>query len=138
LKIAGIITDQSFFDRFVLPHIDNKLIQYVGNLSVAKLANLLQDTLALVALVEWNEPCSLSVLDALATGVPVIGSKMGSLPEVLYDSHLGMVVENVEEAVSRIGEMYTIDPIICRKYSRAKFSREVMAKHYLENYLKLA
>lgn len=137
LKIAGIITDRQFYNKFVLPHVDNKQIQFVGNLPFAQLTELLRNALGLVALVEWNEPFGLAVLDALATGVPVIGSAIGALPELLYDPQMGIIVKNLEEAVARIDEMKTINPIVCREYARAKFSREVMAKQYLENYLKL-
>jgi len=137
LIIAGVVTDQQFFDQFVLPHVDNKLIKCLGHLQAAKLYELLRDALALVALVEWNEPFGLSILDALATGVPVIGSAMGSLPELIYDQQMGMIVNNVDEAVARMGEMYTKDPTVCREGARAKFSREAMAQRYLENYLKV-
>ena len=138
LKIAGIITDQKFYDEFVAPEIDDKLIQFVGNLNNVELAKLLCDALALIHIAEWNDPCPLSVLDALASGLPVIGGTMGSLPELIYNENLGIIVKNAEEAVERIHEIYAIDPIICRETARKKFSREVMAKRYLENYVKLA
>lgn len=138
LKIAGIITDKEFYNEHVNPHIDGKLIQYVGNLNSVELSSLLADALALILMAEYNDACPLSVLDALASGLPVIGSIMGSLPELIYNSHLGIIVNNVDEAVERIDEIYSINPITCRKNARSKFSREVMAQRYLDNYIKFA
>lgn len=138
LKIAGVITDQKFYDEYVLPDVDGTLIQYVGALNYPDLSNLLADALALILMAEWNDPCPLSALDALASGVPVIGSTMGSLSELIFDKNLGIVVQNVDEACERIGEIYSIQSSKCRALAKTKFSREVMAQRYLENYIKFA
>jgi glycosyltransferase involved in cell wall biosynthesis len=138
LKIAGIITDQKFYDECVRPDVDGKLVQYVGALNYSDLSGLLIDALALVLMAEWNDPCPLSVIDAIASGVPVIGSTMGSLPELIYDKNLGIIVQNIDEACARIGELYLIQSSKCRQLARDRFSREKMAADYLENYIKFA
>ena len=134
LKIAGIVTNKSFFEEQVKPHIDNQHIEFLGNLSYPELTRALESTIALIAMVEWNDTCPLSVIDALASGVPVIGSTLGALPEMVDRPELGVIVKNVDDAVAQLGSVAKIDPQTCQNLARAKFSREVMAKKYLEIY----
>lgn len=137
LKIAGIITNQDFFDNEIVPHLDNSLISFVGNLEYSKLVSLLQDAIATICLVEWEEPFGLSALDSLACGVPVIATKRGALPELIYDENMGIIVDGVTQAIERLGEIRKIDSKICSNLAQRKFSQEVMAKDYLQNYLNL-
>jgi glycosyltransferase involved in cell wall biosynthesis len=137
LKIAGIITDQQFFDREVKPYIDNSLITFLGNLQCSELISLLQDALATVCFVEWDEPFGLSALDSLACGVPVIATRRGAFPELIYNKDMGIIVKNVDEAIERLDEVKKIDSSICSDLARKKFSSEIMAKGYLENYRNL-
>jgi glycosyltransferase involved in cell wall biosynthesis len=137
LKIAGIITDQEFFDTKVKPHIDDNLITFVGNLPYIQLVLLLQDALATVCLVEWDEPFGLSALDSLACGVPIIATRRGALPELIYDDTMGIIVEDMNEAIERLDEIYEVNSDACAHLAREKFSSEAMAEGYLECYLKL-
>lgn len=137
LKIAGPITDQKFFDEHVQPHIDGEQIQYVGNLNKTDLNALLHDALALVFFPEWNDPCPLGVIDALATGLPVIGNYTGATAELVFDTSMGLLVHTVDEAVEQFATLRTLNPVTCREQARTRLSREVMAQRYLDNYKKI-
>jgi glycosyltransferase involved in cell wall biosynthesis len=137
LKIAGIITDQIFFDEQIKPCIDNINISFLGNLNYDQIVLLLQHAIASLCLVEWDEPFGLSALDSLACGVPVIATKKGAFPELVYDDGMGILVGDVDEAIGRLGEIQKIDSAVCSKLAEKKFSRETMAQNYLNVYLKL-
>lgn len=137
LRIAGPITDQTFFDAQVRPHIDNRHIHYEGELDHMQLNTLLRGALAVVFMPEWNEPFGLSAVDAFATGVPVIGNYDGAVPELVFHKDLGILAHTVKEAADRIDEIRKLDPSACRERARTKFSREAMAQRYLENYCKI-
>lgn len=137
LMITGVITDQNFYDTEVAPHVDNKHIKYLGNLPSTEYMDVLKEALALLFLIEWDEPFGLSALDALASGVPVIATPRGALPEMIYDPHMGSLVTHLDHVGDILHHIENIDPITCRELAKRKFSREVMAKGYLENYKKL-
>jgi len=134
LKIAGIITDQQFFDTQVKPYIDGSLVSFLGDLPYPKIVSLLQDAIATLCLVEWDEPFGLSALDSLACGVPVIATKRGAFPELIYEKNMGILVENVTEAINRLDEIRKVNSVTCSHLAQVKFSRETMTKGYLKEY----
>ncbi len=58
-------------------------VQFTGWLSPAALAQLRERAAVVLAPSRWEEPCPYSVLDALASGVPVLASDRGGLPELV-------------------------------------------------------
>lgn len=56
----------------------------------------------------WGEPFGKVVIESMATGVPVIGSRRGGIPEIIEDGEDGVLVndpEDVESLASRIVEL---------------------------------
>jgi glycosyltransferase involved in cell wall biosynthesis len=58
-------------------------VRFVGRLAPGDLARLRQRAAVVLAPSRWEEPCPYSVLEALATGVPVLASDRGGLPELV-------------------------------------------------------
>lgn len=137
LKIAGPITDQKFFDHQVKPHLSSQ-IEYLGNLPQDQLAQVIIHALACVFLIEWDEPFGLSIVDSLVSGVPAIANARGAQPELISSPELGIIVNSVEEAAAQIDAVRTLDRAACKGRAVQTFSRQTMAKKYLENYLKIA
>ena len=56
---------------------------------------------------EWYENCPLSLLESLALGRPVIGSRIGGIPELIEEGSDGLLVppgdaEALAEAIGRL------------------------------------
>lgn len=134
LKIAGVITDENYFESFVKPHLKSNLIEYIGNIDRTQMNELMQKAIALLFFIHWDEPFGLSLLDALACGVPVIGYKRGSLPEVIYDKQMGNLVNNLDEAKEVFLNLKFSSPLIIRQLTEEKFNTDKMGKEYLEIY----
>ncbi|PFG32364.1 glycosyltransferase family 4 protein [Sanguibacter antarcticus] len=60
-------------------------IRFVPSLPRPALGAFLRDTDIVVVPSRWPDPCPLTVLEGMATGLPVIGSDIGGIPELLTD-----------------------------------------------------
>jgi glycosyltransferase involved in cell wall biosynthesis len=70
----------------------------------------------------WDEPCSLTVPEALACGLPTIAARRGGIPEVGGDAVLYFRPPNVDELAERLG--YLIDD----ESARAEWGRRARAR----------
>jgi len=83
--------------------------------------------------VRWEDPCPVNILEALASGTPIIGSPRGSLPE-LISPDTGGLGTTLEELVALRGRLSDWDPRACRARAERSFSHLVMAEEYLRMY----
>jgi len=132
LKIAAKVdpVDREYFERKVVPLLDDPLIEYVGEVDQRQKDVFLGQALALIFPIRWPEPFGLVMAEALATGTPVIAGRFGSVPEVIDDGITGFVCDSVEEmalAAERLGEL---DREECRRRVEARFSALAMAAGY--------
>lgn len=134
LIIAGIIQDHDYFDQFVAPYLDNEQIKYIGSVGPAEKGALLGGAMALLHLINFDEPFGLSVVEAMACGTPVIACNRGSMPELIRDGETGFLVERPEEAPARLARLKDLPRRRCRAHVEANFSVEVMVRRYLELY----
>lgn len=91
-----------------------------------------------------REGFGLVAVEAMRSGVPVIASRIGALPEIVADGITGVLVEpgntsQLQMAIRRLDE----DPALCRRMGAAgmvqarKFSAETVARLYEEHYCRL-
>jgi glycosyltransferase involved in cell wall biosynthesis len=134
LRIAGLITDQAYYDAEIAPLVDDETIQYLGNVGPAARDQLLGGAAALLNPIRIDEPFGLSVAEALACGTPVIAFNRGSMPELIADGTTGFLVGSVDEAVAAVGRIATIDRRNCRRRIEERFTVQHMADGYLRVY----
>jgi glycosyltransferase involved in cell wall biosynthesis len=67
---------------------DGATVRFTGRLSEIELTEVRRNAAFVLAPSRWEEPCPYSVLDAMAAGVPVLGSAIGGLPELLERDEL--------------------------------------------------
>jgi len=111
----------------------SRYIKFVGQVGGARKRELLAGARCLWMPVRWEDPCPVNILEALASGTPIIGSPRGSLPE-LISPDTGGLGTTLEELVALRGRLADWDPRACRARAERSFSHLVMAEEYVRMY----
>lgn len=134
LLIAGIIEDERYFETQIRPHLDGNRSQYVGDVGPDVRVQLLGSALALLYPVRFDDPFSLSTIEANACGTPVIATRRGALPEIVSEGVNGFLVTDISGAVHAVNETERISRSNCRKVAEERFSIKRMADDYVKVY----
>ncbi len=137
LVIAGIIQDQNYFDRYVKPYIDDDMVRYLGPVGPEEKGEVLGGAMALLHLINFDEPFGLSVAESMACGTPVIAFNRGSMPELIADKETGFLVDDLDYARDAIYNLKSIDRRNCRRLVEENFSVDLMVDRYIEVYKKI-
>ncbi|GAA1283881.1 hypothetical protein GCM10009609_55980 [Pseudonocardia aurantiaca] len=132
LVIAGIVQDKAYFRDLVQPHLGRSGVTYAGPVGPAERDALLGRAVALLHLIGFAEPFGLSVVEALATGTPVIARPLGSMPEIVRHGRTGFLVDDIAGAVDAVGRIGSLSRQDCRDDVDARFTAERMVADYAE------
>jgi len=132
LILAGIIQDEAYFADHVRPHLDGTGVTYVGPVGPDERDRLLGGALALLHLIGFAEPFGLSVVEALATGTPVIAHPLGSMPELIRPGETGYLVEDLDAAVNAVQKVAALDRRVCRDDVEDRFTAQKMVSTYAD------
>jgi len=93
LNIAGAGELEPEMRQYVADHnLDN--VRFLGHLGTDELARLVQHALFTAVPSEWYENYSMTVIESLASGTPVIGADIGGIPEQVRDGWNGHLFES--------------------------------------------
>jgi glycosyltransferase involved in cell wall biosynthesis len=137
LHIYGLIQDQGYYEREVLPHIDDATVLYHGTVGGEARIKALGEAYALLHLINFDEPFGLSVIEAMACGTPVIAIRRGSMPEIIDHGRTGFLVERAEDAIVAVGRVGEIDRRATSETIAQRFSVDRMADEYLALYRRI-
>jgi glycosyltransferase involved in cell wall biosynthesis len=88
LRVAG---DASGWPKLV--HANQDRVQFVGVLRGERLAQFYRGARFIVVPSRWWEVCPMVVLEAMSHGCPVIGARVGGLPELIEHNSSGLLFE---------------------------------------------
>lgn len=134
LKMAGFIADQAYFEKEVKPHIDNEQIIYEGHVNPVLKKELLSNAYALLHMINYDEAFGLGVIEAMASGTPVIAINRGAMAELIKDGETGFLVNNVSEAAEAVQKIGSLSRRKCRKSVEKDFSVDRMVDDYIKVY----
>ena len=104
-------------------------VRFLGRLPREELGRLVQGALAVVIPSQWYENAPMSVLEAFAYGKPVIGTRIGGIPELIQDGVTGLLVEPGDAtSLSRAIEHLGANPALAEGMGR-EARRYVEAHH---------
>ena len=120
---------------------DGTQVQYKGTVSYEDKIRFLQNAKAVISLpmYPFMEIFGLHATEAMCCGTPVIALRSGGLTDQIVDGVTGFLCDALDEMQEIIvaDKVIEIDPYECRRRVEEHFSREVMAKQYLEYFRKV-
>jgi glycosyltransferase involved in cell wall biosynthesis len=95
---------------------------------------LLVEARCLIMPIQWEEPFGVVMLEAMATGTPVVALNRGAVPELVRPGVTGLICHRPEELPAALRDASDLDPAECVAHVARTFSTERMAAGYEEVY----
>ena len=136
LQIAAKVdpVDRDYFACEIAPLLQDPLVEFIGEISEAEKSPFLGDAAALLFPIDWPEPFGLVLIEAMATGTPVIAFGCGSVPEIIEDGLTGFIVDDIAGAVAAVPLAKQLDRRAIRRRFEERFTADRMARDYLALY----
>ena len=139
LFIAGRIskTDIDFLNKKVYPFIDNERIIYLGEVLAKEKKKLLAGAYCLLHPNLIFEACSNTILESMASNVPVIAFGSGSNKELIQNGKTGYIVNSAKQMMQAVKKIDMLDRNNCSQRIVNKFSLNKMVDSYEEIYYQI-
>jgi glycosyltransferase involved in cell wall biosynthesis len=108
-------------------------IRFVGEVDGQRKRELLAGARCLWMPALWDEPFGLTLIEPLFSGTPVLGTRRGSLPEIL-NAEVGALCDTLEEMIAAAETIGTRSAEACRAHAERHFTHLVMAQEYVRMY----
>ena len=140
IVLAGVIQpgQQAFFDREIAPHVDGHKVRFVGEVTGSAKRSLFARARGLLMPIRWDEPFGMVMIEALASGTPVIAFREGAAREVVVDGKTGFLVSGEREMAEAVGHLRRIRARDCRDWVSANCDADVVAAAYERAYRMVA
>ncbi len=97
LSIVGRIDEENpknllYFNKKIKPQLDSNLITTLGEVNSNKRNQLMANSKLYIFPIHWEEPFGLVLIEAMASGTPVVAYARGSVPEIINDGETGFIV----------------------------------------------
>jgi glycosyltransferase involved in cell wall biosynthesis len=140
LRIAAKMVEPSekeYFEAVIRPLLGSG-VEYVGEVAGPAKLNLLGDAACLLNPINWPEPFGMVMIEAMATGTPVIATPLGAAPEIVEEAVTGFLRPDEPGLVRALTEIESLDRRACRARVENHFSAERMVAEHLRVYESLA
>jgi glycosyltransferase involved in cell wall biosynthesis len=121
--------ERCYYDEQIAPRLGPD-VEWIGEVDTATKRSLLAGAAALVFPIAWDEPFGLVMIEAMASGTPVVALRRGSVEEVVEHGRTGWVCDSEDELAARLRDLGDLDPEACRQRVAARFSAEAMVDGY--------
>ncbi|HET6836553.1 MAG TPA: glycosyltransferase [Gemmatimonadales bacterium] len=104
-------------------------LRFAGAVDGSRKADLLADAECLWMPALWDEPFGLTLVEAMMSGTPVLGTRRGALPEIVTPD-VGLLGNTLEELVELRPLVARCEPEACRGRAERWFTHLAMAEEY--------
>ncbi len=136
IKIAAKIdrADREYYETVIKPLMGESHVEFIGEINEDQKSEFLGNAYAYLFPIDWPEPFGLTMIEAMACGTPTIAFNCGSVPEVMQEGLTGFIVDTMDEAVTAVGKISSIERTACRNVFEKQFTATRMAEEYVELY----
>jgi glycosyltransferase involved in cell wall biosynthesis len=120
--------EQQYFQEEVAPLLGDG-IEYVGEIDHDTKLELLADATALINPIRWPEPFGLVMIEAMATGTPVLAFPEGAA-EIVSDGETGFLCSDEQTMAACVRRVDELDRGACRSVIERHFCARRMAEDY--------
>ncbi|WFE42780.1 glycosyltransferase family 4 protein [Micromonospora sp. WMMD998] len=118
--------ERRYLEQVVEPLLGDD-VDLVVNAGREAVLRLLLDARCLIMPVQWAEPFGMVMVEAMATGTPVVALRRGAVPELVRPGVTGLVCDRAEELPAALRAAADLDPADCVAHVAESFSVERMA-----------
>lgn len=104
-------------------------VRFLGQVGGARKARLLAEARLLWMPALWDEPFGMTLVEAMGSGTPVLGTTRGALPEVITPE-VGRLGTTLDELIALAPECAALDPEAGRHRFERHFTHHAMAAEY--------
>lgn len=128
--------EREYFEAHVKPLLCSD-VEFVGELGHVEKLDLVGGSFALLNPIQWAEPFGLVMIEALATGTPVVATPMGSAPELVQDGVTGHLRTGLSALAEALLGAADLDRAACRVDAAHRFSSDRMVAEHVRLYEEL-
>lgn len=136
-RVGNTEERKKYFEKKIKPFIDNNHVFFRGMISHDEIYKYCANAEALLFPIRRSEAFGLVSIEALACGTPVICTEVAPLTEILKDTRVSFLSNDINELVEAAKNIESFDRKVCRKYAEEKFDSSRMAKEYIALYRKI-
>lgn len=131
---SGIDIYVDFCKRLAKELIPTNTVTFYGGAQNEKVAGMFRDIDAVIVPSVWSENSPVSIMEALASGTPVLASEIGGIPELVQDNLTGFLhkyddpdslTENFRKIIRRPAILKEMQEACVRKAKENNLSRQV-------------
>jgi glycosyltransferase involved in cell wall biosynthesis len=132
---AGLAShpDVIYFQDEVRPLLDGHRHRWIGGVSGETKERILRSARVLLAPNRWAEPGATGVVEALARGIPVVGTPLGVLPSLVEHGRTGFLAADEPDLAGFLQKLDSIRAEDCIE-AASVWTPEAMATSYLRLY----
>jgi glycosyltransferase involved in cell wall biosynthesis len=133
LKIAAKLAEpaeREYFRACVEPLLGRDT-EYVGEVGGDEKWELLGGATCLLNPLRWSEPFGMVMIEALATGTPVVATANGSVPEIVTDGVNGFIGVSERQLAHAVRRVELLDRSTCRRIVADEFSITRMVREHV-------
>ncbi|HET7140170.1 MAG TPA: glycosyltransferase family 4 protein [Arthrobacter sp.] len=138
LRIAAKIRERGEIEYFrsVVEPLLGSNEEFLGELGDTDKYRLMGEAMAFLNPIQWSEPFGLVMIESLSTGTPVVGTPIGSAPEIVDHGKTGYLGPT-EQLHTFLSLAAALDRSLCRDRAAKLFSTERMVANHLDLYAEL-